>query len=148
MSLVCHADLAVAAESAKFSMAYTAAGLTPDGSATYFLSRMIGRRRAVELMLTNRRLSAAEALDWSIVNRVVPDEELMAEAEKLARELASGPTRAYGGVKKLLIASTTNDLETQMDLERKFIVDTAGSADGAEGIDAFLKKRAPKFTGQ
>ena len=147
MSIVCHADLAIAAESAKFSMAYTAAGLTPDGSATYFLSRMIGRRRAVELMLTNRRLSAAEALDWSIVNRVVPDEELMAEAEKLARELASGPTRAYGGVKKLLIASTTNDLDTQMDLETKFIVDTAGSRDGAEGINAFLEKRAPKFIG-
>ncbi|MHC4493580.1 MAG: enoyl-CoA hydratase-related protein [Planctomycetota bacterium] len=134
-------------------MAYTAAGLTPDGSATYFLSRMIGRRRAVELMLTNRRLSAAEALDWGIVNRVVPDEELMTEAEKLARELAGGPTRAYGGVKKLLIASTINDLETQMDLaqmdlETKFIVDTAGSTDGAEGINAFLEKRAPKFTGE
>jgi 2-(1,2-epoxy-1,2-dihydrophenyl)acetyl-CoA isomerase len=147
MSLVCHADLAIAAESAKFSMAYTAAALTPDGSATFFLSRMIGRRRAVELMLTNRRLSAAEALDWSIVNRVVPDEELMTEAEKLARELASGPTRAYGGVKKLLIASATNDLETQMDLETKFIVDMGGSTDGAEGINAFLEKRAPKFTG-
>jgi 2-(1,2-epoxy-1,2-dihydrophenyl)acetyl-CoA isomerase len=148
MSLACHADLAIAAESAKFTMAYTAAGLTPDGSATYFLSRMIGRRRTVELMLTNRRLSAAEALEWNIVNRVVPGEELMAEAEKLARELASGPTRAYGAVKKLLIASTTNDLETQMDLETKFIVDSAGSADGAEGINAFLEKRAPKFTGK
>ena len=94
MSLVCHADLAIAAESAKFSMAYTAAGLTPDGSATYFLSRMIGRRRAVELMLTNRRLSAAEALEWNFVNRVVPDDELMAEAEKLAPErviISPGP---------------------------------------------------------
>jgi len=147
MSLACHADLAIAAESAKFTMAYTAAGLTPDGSATYFLSRMIGRRRAVELMLTNRRLSAAEALEWNIVNRVVPREDLMAEAEKLARELAGGPTRAYGAVKKLLIASTTNDLEAQMDLETKFIVDSAGSADGAEGINAFLEKRKPKFTG-
>jgi 2-(1,2-epoxy-1,2-dihydrophenyl)acetyl-CoA isomerase len=147
MSLVCHADLAIAAESAKFTMAYTAAGLTPDGSATYFLPRMIGRRRAAELMLTNRRLSAAEALEWNFVNRVVPDGELMAEAEKLARTLASGPTRAYGGIKKLLIASATNDFETQMDLEMKFIVDTAGSRDGAEGINAFLEKRAPKFTG-
>lgn len=148
MSLVCHADFAIAADSASFTMAYTAAGLTPDGSATYFLSRMIGRRRTVELMLTNRRLSAAEALEWNLVNRVVPGEELMAEAAKLARELASGPTRAYGGVKKLLIASTTNDLETQMDLETKYIVEMAGSADGPEGIRAFLEKRAPKFSGE
>jgi 2-(1,2-epoxy-1,2-dihydrophenyl)acetyl-CoA isomerase len=148
MSLVCHADLAIAAESAKFTMAYTAAGLTPDGSSTYFLSRMVGRRRAVELMLTNRRLTAAEALEWNIVNRVVSDEELMAEAEQLAHKLAKGPTRAYGGVKKLLIASTTNDLEAQMDLETKVIVDMAGSHDGAEGINAFLEKRAPGFTGE
>jgi 2-(1,2-epoxy-1,2-dihydrophenyl)acetyl-CoA isomerase len=147
MSLACHADLAIAAESATFTMAYTAAGLTPDGSATYFLSRMIGRRRAVELMLTNRRLTAAEALEWHLVNRVVSDEELRAESEQLAHKLASGPTRAYGGVKKLLIASTTNDLETQMDLETQLIVETAGSRDGAEGINAFLEKRAPKFTG-
>ena len=147
MSLVCHADFAIAAESAKFSMAYTAAGLTPDGSATYFLPRMIGRRRAVELMLTNHRLSAAEALEWNFVNRVVPDGELMAEAEKFARTLASGPTRAYGAIKKLLIASTTNDLETQMDLETKFIVDTARSRDGTKSIHAFLEKRSPKFIG-
>jgi 2-(1,2-epoxy-1,2-dihydrophenyl)acetyl-CoA isomerase len=148
MSLACHADLAIAAESARFTMAYTAAGLTPDGSATWFLSRMIGRRRAVELMLTNRRLSAAEALEWNLVNRVVPDDELMTEAVKLARQLAAGPTRAYGGVKKLLIASACSDLETQMDLETKLIVDTAGSHDGAEGMYAFLEKRAPEFTGE
>jgi 2-(1,2-epoxy-1,2-dihydrophenyl)acetyl-CoA isomerase len=71
----------------------------------------------------------------------------MAEAEKLARELADGPTRAYGGVKKMLIASATNDLEAQMDLETKYIVEMAGSADGAEGVHAFLEKRAPKFRG-
>jgi len=148
MSLVCNADLAVAAESASFTMAYTAAGLTPDGAATFFLSRMIGRRRTLELMLTNRRLNAAEALEWNIVNRVVSDEELRAESEQLAHKLAKGPTRAYGGVKKLLIASATNDLEAQMELETKYIVDMAGSHDGAAGIHAFLKKRAPEFTGE
>ena len=148
MSLACHADLAIAAESAKFTMAYTAAGLTPDGSSTYFLSRMIGRRRTVELMLTNRRLSAAEALEWNIVNRVVPGEELMAEAEKLARELASGPTRAYGAIKKLLIASATNDLETQMDLETDGIAGMTETKDGLEGMNAFLEKRAAEFTGE
>jgi 2-(1,2-epoxy-1,2-dihydrophenyl)acetyl-CoA isomerase len=148
MSLACHADLAIAAESAKFTMAYTAAGLTPDGSSTYFLARMIGRRRAAELMLTNRRLSAAEALEWNLVNRVVPDDELVPVAEKLAHTLAAGPTRAYGGVKKLLIAGDRNELEAQMDLETQLIVDMAGSRDGVEGMNAFLEKRKPEFTGE
>jgi 2-(1,2-epoxy-1,2-dihydrophenyl)acetyl-CoA isomerase len=147
MSLACHADLAIAAESAKFTMAYTAAGLTPDGSSSYYLTRMIGWRRTAELMLTNRRLSAAEAAEWNLVNRVVPDAELMNEAEKLARTLAAGPTRAYGGVKKLLLASATNELEAQLDLETELIVEMAGSHDGVEGMTAFLEKRAPAFSG-
>jgi 2-(1,2-epoxy-1,2-dihydrophenyl)acetyl-CoA isomerase len=129
-------------------MAYTAAGLTPDGSSTFFLPRILGRRRTVELMLTNRRLSAAEAAEWDIVNRVVPDDELMAEAELLAKQLASGPTRAYGGVKKLLVASATNDLETQMDLETDFIAAMTETKDGLEGMNAFLEKRSPDFTGE
>jgi 2-(1,2-epoxy-1,2-dihydrophenyl)acetyl-CoA isomerase len=148
MSLVCHADMAIAAESAKFTMAYTAAGLTPDGSSTFFLPRILGRRRTVELMLTNRRLSAAEAAEWDIVNRVVPDDELMAEAGALAKQLASGPTRAYGGVKKLMVASATNDLETQMDLETDFIAAMTETKDGLEGMNAFLEKRSPDFTGE
>ncbi|MBW2665626.1 MAG: enoyl-CoA hydratase/isomerase family protein, partial [Deltaproteobacteria bacterium] len=147
-SLVCHADMAIAAESAKFTMAYTAAGLTPDGSSTFFLPRILGRRRTVELMLTNRRLSAAEAAEWGIVNRVVPDDELLDEAEVLAKQLASGPTRAYGGVKKLMVASATNDLETQMDLETDFIAAMTETKDGLEGMNAFLEKRSPDFTGE
>jgi 2-(1,2-epoxy-1,2-dihydrophenyl)acetyl-CoA isomerase len=129
-------------------MAYTAAGLTPDGSSTFFLSRTIGHRRTAELMLTNRRLSAAEAAEWHIVNRVVPDADLLGEAEKLAATLAAGPTRAYGGVKKLLIESATNELEAQLDLETRFIVEMAGSRDGIEGMNAFLEKRKPVFTGE
>jgi 2-(1,2-epoxy-1,2-dihydrophenyl)acetyl-CoA isomerase len=148
MSMVCHADMAIAAESAKFTMAYTAAGLTPDGSSTYYLPRIIGRRRTVELMLTNRRLSAAEAAEWGIVNRAVPDGELMAEAEALAKQLANGPTRAYGTTKKLLLASATNDLETQMDLETDGIAGMTETKDGLEGMNAFLEKRAAEFTGE
>jgi len=148
MSLVCHADMAIAAESARFTMAYTAAGLTPDGSSSFFLPRIIGRRRTVDLMLTNRRLSAAEAAEWGIVNRVVPDDELMTEAEALAKQLGAGPTRAYGGVKKLMVASANNDLETQMDLETDFIAAMAETKDGLEGMNAFLEKRSPNFTGE
>jgi 2-(1,2-epoxy-1,2-dihydrophenyl)acetyl-CoA isomerase len=148
MSLACAADLVVAAESARFTMAYTAAGLSPDGSSTYFLPRLIGLRRTVELMLTNRRLSAAEALEWGIVNQVVPDAELGATAARLAGTLAGGPTRAFGTVKKLLLASALQDLQAQLDVETRGIVGMAATDDAREGIAAFLAKRRPVFHGR
>ena len=147
MSLVCACDLVVAGESARFAMAYTRAGLSPDGSGTWFLPRLVGRQRALELMLTNRMLSAQEALEWGIVTRVVPDAEVEAAARKLAGELAAGPTRAYGLVKRLVLSSASESLETQMELEAAGIADSAASADGREGIAAFLGKRAPTFRG-
>ncbi len=147
MSLVCMTDIALAAESAFFSMAYTAAGLAPDGSSTYFLPRIVGIRRARELMLTNRRLSAAEACELGIVERVVPDDDLMQEAENLASMLASGPTLAFGAVKKLLIASQNAQLEDQLDAETSAIVAMAGTSDGREGVSAFREKRKPSFRG-
>ncbi|MBW2540552.1 MAG: enoyl-CoA hydratase/isomerase family protein [Deltaproteobacteria bacterium] len=147
MSLVCMTDIALAAESASFSMAYTAAGLTPDGSSTYFLPRIVGMRRARELMLTNRKLSAAEAHAWGIVERVVPDAELMIEAEVLARALASGPTLAFGATKKLLLASQTAELENQLDAETSAIVSMTATSDGREGVTAFREKRRPNFKG-
>lgn len=146
-SLAIGGDLVLAAKSAKFSMAYTAAGLVPDGSASYFLPRVVGLRRAQDLMLTNRRLGAEEALDWGLVTRVVEDAELAAEAAKLAAQIAAGPTSAYGAVKKLLLNTYGNTLETQMELESGAIADAAVSADGREGVDAFFAKRAPVFRG-
>jgi len=148
MSLVCQADLAVAAESARFTMAYTAAGLAPDGGSSYFLPRVVGYRRAAELMLTNRPLSAREALEWGLVNRVVADAALATEAAALARSLADGPTRAYGSVKRLLRTGATLDLAAQLDRETKAITGMAGSRDGNEGIRAFLEKRPPRFSGE
>jgi 2-(1,2-epoxy-1,2-dihydrophenyl)acetyl-CoA isomerase len=147
MSLAAAGDLVLAAESAKFTMAYTAAGLSPDGSSTYFLPRLIGMRRTQELMVTNRRLSAAEAAEWGLVTRVVPDADLMKEAQELARGLAEGPTRAYGSVKRLLLESFGGTLETQMERETREICDNGRSADGREGIQAFLEKRPPSFQG-
>lgn len=147
MSLVCMCDFALAGESAKFTMAYTAAGLSPDGSSTWFLPRSIGVRRAKELMLTNRRLSAAEAAEWGIVNRVVPDADLDAEASKLAATLAAGPTRAFGSVKRLLLSSANAGLEAQLAAETDGIAAMTGTADGREGIAAFLEKRRPAFSG-
>lgn len=146
-SLACASDLLVCAESAKFTLAYTRVGLTPDGSSTYYLPRLIGTRRALELMLTNRVLSSQEALAWGLVNRVVADDQLAQESEGLARQLATGPTLAFGGVKQLLLSSANESLETQMEHEARAIADTARSSDAREGIEAFFAKRRAKFNG-
>jgi 2-(1,2-epoxy-1,2-dihydrophenyl)acetyl-CoA isomerase len=147
-SMVCATDLAVVAESAKFTMAYTGVGLSPDGSSSYFLPRLIGTRRTLELMLTNRRLTAAEALDWGLVNQVVPDAEVETTALKLASKLAAGPTGSYDTIKKLVIASASETLESQMELETRGICGATHTADAREGIRAFLAKEKPVFTGE
>ncbi|MCE7999215.1 MAG: enoyl-CoA hydratase [Rhodobiaceae bacterium] len=147
LSLAMIGDIVLGAASSKYTMAYTGAGLTPDGSSTYFLPRLIGLRRTQELMLTNRRLSAEEALDWGLLTRIVPDDDLMTEADAIARTLANGPTRAFGKVKHLLTETFDNGLEKQMELEGRTIAAQAASPDGQEGINAFLEKRAPNFTG-
>lgn len=145
-SLAIIGDLALAAESAKFTVAYTGIGASPDGSSSYFLPRLVGLRRTQELMLTNRRLSASEAEDWGLVTHRVPDEDLMAEAGKLARQLAAGPRQSHGVIKKLLASSFSESLETQMELESKGIAASLTNSDGKEGVDAFINKRKPVFT--
>lgn len=148
MSLALAADIVLAAESASFMMAYTAAGLSPDGSASYFLPRLIGLRRSQELMLTNRRLSAAEAQAWGLVTRVVADSELIPEAERLASSFARGPTLAYGAVKRLLAEGADASLETQLERESRTIVEIAQTRDAREGVRAFVEKRPPRFSGR
>ena len=148
LSTVAFCDLAIAADHAKFTSAYTQIGLTPDGSSTYFLSRILGPRRAAELYLTNRTLNAREALDWGLVNKVVPAADLMAEVTALATRLAAGPTEAHGGVKKLLMMGSNDSLESQMERESRSIVAMAGTRDGAEGVKAFVEKRKPDFKGE
>jgi 2-(1,2-epoxy-1,2-dihydrophenyl)acetyl-CoA isomerase len=147
MSLCLFADLVLAAESAKFTLAYTRAGLSPDGGSTYFLPRIVGVRRALELALTNRVLTAREAAEWGIVTRVVADAELLTEADALARQLAAGATRAYGAAKRLLHHSFAESLETQMEVEAQAIAGMARTRDAREGIAAFIAKRKPDFSG-
>jgi 2-(1,2-epoxy-1,2-dihydrophenyl)acetyl-CoA isomerase len=144
-SLAVAGDLALAAESAKFTMAYTKAGLSPDGGASYTLPRLIGIRRTQQLMITNRTLTAAEAADWGLLTEVVPDGELAARADALAEELATTSRTSNGAVKRLLLGTYRTGLEEQLELEARTIADCAGSADGQEGIAAFLGKRAPAF---
>lgn len=147
-SLVMATDLAVAARSAVFTMAYTKAGLSPDGGSTYFMPRKIGDRRTRELMLTNRVLNAEEALSWGIVTEVVDDDQVLVAATTLAQKLAAGPTLAHGTLKTLLNGTFDQSLESQMELEARAISDLAVSEDGQEGIKAFLDKRRPEFKGR
>jgi 2-(1,2-epoxy-1,2-dihydrophenyl)acetyl-CoA isomerase len=144
VGLATMADLSIAAQSAKFTLAYTGVGLTPDGSTTFFLPRLIGLKRTAELMLLNRTLTADEALDWGLINTVVPDADLAAHALELAQRLAQGPPSAYGAVKRLL-ALSSGALETQMMAEGRCIAAQAVTPEGQEGINAFLAKRKPKF---
>lgn len=148
MSLACACDIVIAAESARFTMAYTRAGLIPDGSSTYYLPRRVGLGRALELTLTNRMLSAQEALAWGIVNRLAPDGEMVAQTEALANEMAAGPTGAFGVAKRLLWSGWNTTLETQMAAESWAIAAQAPTAEAREGITAFVEKRAPKFPGK
>ena len=148
LSFAACCDLAIAADHARFTSAYTHIGLTPDGSSTFFLNRLLGRRRVLELYMTNRILSAQEALDWGLVNRVVPAADLMGEVTKLARQLASGPTRAYAGIKKLVMMSPNDTLESQMERETRVIAEMSATQDAREGISAFVAKRKPHFIGE
>jgi 2-(1,2-epoxy-1,2-dihydrophenyl)acetyl-CoA isomerase len=148
MSLACAGDIVIAAESARFTMAYTQIGLTPDGSSSYYLPRIVGLRRALELALTNRTLNAREAETIGLVTRILPDNQLIAHAQTLAAEVAKGPTRAYQGVKRLFYGATNTPLAEQMEFETEWLTDMAGTADVQEGIAAFLAKRPPQFSGR
>lgn len=141
-------DYTIASERAKFVCAYTASGLSPDGSSTYFLAKHVGLLRAKELIMTNRVLTAEEARDWGIVSKVVSADALEDEANTMARQFADGPTRAYGAVKHLLETAYNESIDTQLDAEGRSIVDMMQSEDGRHGLDAFLNKRQPKFVGK
>lgn len=146
LGIVLAADLVIAAPGAKFLSAYSAVALTPDAGCTFNLPRIIGVRRAMEMFLLNRALSAEEGLGWGIVNQVVAAEELESFAWKLVERLASGPRGAHGAVKRLMAASLP-DFESQLKRESDNIAARGASAEGREGIGAFLEKRRPDFRG-
>jgi 2-(1,2-epoxy-1,2-dihydrophenyl)acetyl-CoA isomerase len=148
LSLALSGDLVVATESARFTMAYSKIAATPDGSSSYFLPRLIGLRRTMELYFTNRVLTAREALEWGLVTRVVPDTEFKAAVATLAREMAQGPSRAYGGAKRLFHESTWTSLETQMELEAQAIANSGRTEDFRAGVTAFAEKKSPVFRGR
>ena len=147
MSIVSAFDLVVCGESAKFTMAYTRAGVTPDGTSTYFVARHIGLRRMLDLTLTNRVLSASEAEEWGFVNRVVPDDDVDAAAAELAQNLADGPAWALGHAKEVVYRGYESSLEAAGEFEGVTIAASMETHDGREGIEAFVEKRSPDFNG-
>ena len=147
LSMVGAFDLVVCGESAKFTMGYTRAGVTPDGTSSYFLARHIGLRRMLDLTLTNRTLTADEAEAWGLVNRIVADDEVAQHTLDLARSLASGPSWALGRAKRIIYSGLDMPLEQAGELEGVTITQSMGRHDGRESIAAFVEKRRPQFTG-
>ena len=145
-SLALMGDMIIAAESAYFLQAFRRIGLVPDGGSTYLLPRAIGRARAMEMTLLGEKISAAKALEWGMINRVVPDDQLLASATALAADLANGP-KALGMIRKLMWQSLDTDFTTQLDNERKGQSVAGRTRDFAEGVKAFLEKRPAVFTG-
>jgi 2-(1,2-epoxy-1,2-dihydrophenyl)acetyl-CoA isomerase len=146
-SLALACDLIWAAESAIFGLAFVNIGLVPDGGSTFLVPVAAGKARALEMALLGEPVTAEQANDWNLINRVVPDGELMDEARGLARRLAKGPTRSYAQSKRALNQSLMRHMDEQLDLEADIQREMTGSADFIEGITAFVQKRDPEFKG-
>lgn len=141
LALAAACDLTVALDSAKFVMAYTKVGLTPDGSSTWFLPRIIGLKRSLELALSNRAVSAAEARDWGLVNDVLDDKEFEPHVAALASRLASGATNAFGQAKRLLRTSHRETLSAQMEAEADALCAALLGTEAKLGLDRFVADR-------
>ncbi len=147
LSFACACDLRIAAESATFVPAFINIGLVPDMGGTFFVCRLLGAARAFEWMTSGRRLIAAEALEWGLVSRVVPDDALAEEAAAWGAELAAMPTRGIALSKRLFDRAERATLEEQLELEAQLQAVATRTDDFREGVAAFLEKRDPRFVG-
>lgn len=145
LALAC--DLVVAATTARFNQAFIKIGLSPDCGGTFILPRLVGYKRAAELMFTGDMITAEQAQEMGMINSVVPDAELMDHVLSLAERLAAAPTAAIAQIKKLLDASAANDCSNQLELERQAQIKSGKTKDFVEGVSAFLEKRPPRFVG-
>ncbi len=148
LSLALACDIRIAGESAVFTCAFTRVGLVPDSGSTYLLPQVVGIGRALELAWTSRTVSAQEALHIGLVNRVVPAERVLPEAQELAGQLARGAATAIGLTKRAMYRGLTSDLETMLDYEAGLQEAAARTEDFREGLAAFKEKRPPRFTGR
>lgn len=145
LGLALSGDIVIASASAHFSTAYAGIGFSPDGGSTWLLPRLVGRRRAQELLLTKRRVAAEEAVSLGLISRMVPDSELESEAQLVAKALADGPTSAFAATRRLLLSSGELSPEDQMHAEAISVCTQASGLEGREGIAAFVEKRSPDF---
>lgn len=141
-------DIVLAAEGTRFITAFAGLGVSGDGGGTWYLPRLIGPRRAAQAYLRNTPITDKEAMEWGLINEIVPADELRDRAMAVALELANGPTKAYAAMRRLLRESWVNDLPTQFAAETRVIKDTANTADAANAITAFPQKRKPEFIGR
>lgn len=141
-------DVVFAANDAAFRQAFVRIGLAPDCGGTFFLPRAIGDKLAAELLMTGDSIDAARALEIGMINRVVSAADLISEAGKFAAKLAAGPTSALARIKRMLNASSSNDLNSQLSLEHECQIETAKESDFKEGVAAFSEKRTPAFSGR
>ena len=146
LALAC--DLVIAGEGAQFNESFVRIGLSTDCGGTFILPRLVGLKRAAELLFTGATVNAHDAANWGLINRVVSDNEVLATARSLAAQLAQGPTGAIARIKQLLEASATNDYRTQLDAEAAAQLISGQSSDFKEGVAAFFEKRAPQYTGE
>lgn len=147
VALTAMADFALAASSARFYAAYNGIGFVSDGGGSFFIPRRVGSRRAAEFLMLNQTWSAQQAAEYGLVSRVVGDAELESEALALARRIAAGPTRTFGEMKRLLISTPEQPLETQLELEARAIALCARTEDSWNAIRAVMAKRKPEFRG-
>jgi len=146
-SLAMACDLVLVAESAFLRLAFIGIGLVPDGGSTVFVPARAGKARAAEMTMLGERVSAAQALEWGLVNAVHPDDALVAEAEALTTRLAAGPTHAHAASKRLLNAALYPHLRDQLDLEAELQHELTRTTDFVEGVTAFAEKRPPALRG-
>lgn len=148
MSLACACDLRIASDSASFVPAFIGIGLVPDTGGTWFVTQLLGYARAFEWLTSGRKLSAADAHAWGLVNEVVPADELSNRVAEVAGRYAAAPTRGIGMTKRLLDRASRSRLEEQLEWEAQLQAAAAASEDFREGVAAFLEKREPRFTGR
>src|SRR5579859_716510 len=146
IALAC--DLRIAADNARFTEAFARIGLVPDAGGAYFLPRLIGLAKALEMALLTDEVSAVEAERIGLINKCVPVAEFEAATQALAQRLAAGPTRTYGYIKELFYSTLDQDLPAVLDLEGKLQEIALTTEDHHEGVTAFLQKRRPKYSGQ